>query len=290
MAQNRLSRGVKRSRPLVAWAEVAGEQLARTTRAVALRDGVLIVEAQDAIAANFLTMQREMFLERYRALMGDAAPSELRFQMGVFDAPKAKPERKPSPLSRIALPPEDRARIEDLLEEATPEAKPSLRRAAETLARVQLERRALGWKPCPVCGTLAERPGPCPHCRNTMKNPVVQHASKLLVRNPDALLENAQAVFPGATEDALACAKFLALEYLLGQFEVLLLKVLQAKPRGRKKPVDDPEVPEMRLYLELTAKAYLALKLQKPLAEVTRRDRLQLPERVRNVLEATEPS
>jgi hypothetical protein len=66
-----------------------------------------------------------------------------------------------------------------------------------------------------------------------------------------------------------------------------VLQVVKTRGRGRPKKVTEPEAPpEMLFYLEVTAKAFLALKLSKPVSGVTNRDYSSLPERVRHVLEA----
>jgi rubrerythrin len=281
-AKHKLTGGVRKARILEAWADVAGAALARSTR-----------------AANFLTMQRTLFLERFRELLGDKSPTDLRFQMGVFESRKPKAAKTTSRLSRSAIPPEERAKIEHMLEDATefitPESRelitPIARKAFESMVQARMERQAKGWKPCPICATLCEFPGPCPHCKNMMTNGFVRRASSDLIRNPDRALEPVEKLFTGATDDSLACAKFMALEYLNSQFEALVMLLVKPVTRGRKKnqpePLD-PSVPDARLQLELLSRNYLALKLEKPVLEVTNRDRGALPERVKHMLEATD--
>jgi hypothetical protein len=298
-AQHKLTGGVRKARILEAWADVAGAALARSTRALIVREGVMVIETQDAIAANFLTMQRSIFIERFRDLLGDKAPTDLRFQMGVFESRKPKAAKTSSKLSRSAIPPEERARIEHMLEDATEsitqESRESItpvaRKAFEGMVQARMERQAKGWKPCPICATLSEFSGPCSHCKNMMTNAFVRRASSDLIRNPDRALEPSGNLFFGATEDSLACAKFVALEYLNAQFEALVMLLVKPVARGRKKnqpePID-PNIPDARLQLELLSRNYLALKLAKPVLEVTNRDRGALPERVKHMLEATD--
>jgi hypothetical protein len=298
MNKTNLKRGMTRARPLVAWSEVVGVQMARTTRAVAVRDGVMIVETQDSTAANFFTMQRGLYLEMLREKLGDEAPKDLRFQMGVFEhkVVGAKKTRLPA-LSKL-----EKARVGVLLELTPTDMQPLVRKTAEALERVRAERVRRGFLPCPVCSSLTEpEPSgavmPCSHCKNTMANPLVQSACKSLIRNPDLALKSDQngsdqnrsleKLFVGATGDAVDCAVFLALEYFQGQLEMLLMQVVKSRGRGRpKKPLEDEAPPEMLFYLEATAKAFLALKLGKSVAVVTRKDYSGLPERVRHVLEA----
>lgn len=298
MNKTNLKRGMTRARPLVAWSEVVGVQMARTTRAVAVRDGVMIIETQDSTAANFFTMQRGLYLEMLREKLGDEAPKDLRFQMGVFEHKivGAKKTRLPA-LSKL-----EKARVGALLELTPTDMQPLVRKTAEALERARAERLRRGFLPCPVCSSLTEpEPNgavlPCSHCKNTMANPLVQSACKSLIRNPDLALGSDQngsgqnrsfeKLFVGATGDAVDCAVFLALEYFLGQLEMLLLQVVKSRGRGRPKKLLEPEAPpEMLFYLEATAKAFLALKLAKPVAGITAKDYSGLPERVRHVLEA----
>ncbi len=291
MNKTNLKRGMTRARPLVAWSEVVGVQMARTTRAVAVRDGVMIVETQDSTAANFFTMQRGLYLEMLREKLGDEAPKDLRFQMGVFEhkVVGTKKTRLPA-LSKL-----EKARVGVLLELTPTDMQPLVRKTAEALERVRAERLRRGFLPCPVCSSLTEpEPNgavlPCSHCKNTMANPLVQSACKALIRNPDLALGSDQngsleKLFIGATGDAVDCAVFLALEYFQGQLEMLLMQVVKSRGRGRPKKLLEPEAPpEMLFYLEATAKAFLALKLGKSVAVVTRKDYSDLPERVRHVL------
>ena len=60
LKKNNLSKGFSNAWVLKAWDDVVGKQLARTTRAVQIRDGVMIVRVQDNTAANFFTMQRQI--------------------------------------------------------------------------------------------------------------------------------------------------------------------------------------------------------------------------------------
>lgn len=281
MQKNHLSKGTRRARPLVAWAQVVGEQMARTTRAVIVRDGVMIVETQDAIAANFLTMQRTLYLDKLREVLGDDAPSDLKFQMGAFDPPKPpRRERAPLPLTRA-----ERERVDELVQDASDDVRPAVRAAAEALVRAHAERERRGFKPCPICGTLTDRPEACGHCRRLMTSAGVQRLCSSLLRDPDVLLNE---VDPSEL-DALEVARYLALKHLEDQFESLLLRVVKP-PKSRARRINtDESVSEVRLVFESFAVKYLALRLRKPVSEVERRDRANLPERARHVLEAGKP-
>jgi hypothetical protein len=283
LKKNNLERGFSKARVLKAWDEVVGKQLARTTRAVAIRDGVMIVRVQDNTAANFFTMQRHIYLERLVSALGDKAPKDLRFEQGALDI--ATREVKPKP---VQLTKSEQAHIETLLEGTGEELLPVMRRAAEALARAKLARQRAGYIKCPICGLLTVPPLegkqqhalPCQHCRVTLEQPLTKQWQSRIVRNPDLILEPPR----DEPEDVLACAKYRALEYLSGQLEGLTLRIVQATKAKRRKSEDDPA--ELRPYLELTARAWLALKLHLPMGEIARRDWRHLPETTRGVLEA----
>lgn len=283
-SKNKLARGARKARPLVAWAEVVGPQLARTTRAVRVQDGVMVVETQDAVAANYLTMQRTRYLELLRAALGAEAPDDLRFQMGAFESPRPpRIERQPPPLSRS-----EREQAEFLAQDASEELRPWVRAAAEALIRARHERERRGFKPCEICGVLTDRPGPCGSCRTLMGTPATTHLRSRLFRDPDLALRNPEDF--GLSPEGLECARYLALRYLEGQFETLLLQVVRPpKSRARRPNQPEPETTEHKLMLQTLAQKYLALKLKKALEDVERRDRSHLPERVKNVLEAGRP-
>ncbi len=283
-SKNKLARGARKARPLVAWAEVVGAQLARTTRAIRVQDGVMVIETQDAVAANYLTMQRTRYLDLLRAALGSEAPDDLRFQMGVFDPPKPKrTDRQPPPLTSA-----ERENAESLSQDAPDEMRPWVMAAAEALIRARHERERRGWKPCPICEVLTERSGPCLSCRTLMSTPATTHLRSRLIRDPDLSLLPPENY--GLSPEGLECARYLALAYLEGQFETLLLQVLRPpKTRARRPNQPEPEVTEHKLMLESLAQKYMALKLKKPLDEVERRDHIHLPERVKNVLEAGRP-
>jgi predicted nucleic acid-binding Zn ribbon protein len=274
LKKNSLERGFGKAKVLAAWDDVVGKQLARTTRAVAIRDGVMIVRVQDNTAANFFTMQRHIYLERLKAALGDESPRDLRFEQGALEIAAREVKAKPVTLTRS-----EHAHIEELLTDAAPDIVDTARRAAEALARAKLSRAKQGFKPCPICGMLNPEEKPCQHCRVTLEQPLTKTWQSRLIRNPDLAFE----AFEDVPDDVLLCARYRALEYLTGQLEALTLRILQATKARRRKAEDDPE--ELRPYLELTAKAWLALHLRVPMLEVTRRDWATLPATTRSLLE-----
>jgi predicted nucleic acid-binding Zn ribbon protein len=64
-----------------AWAEVAGEQLAKVAEPVADRGGTLTIECADSVWAQELDLMQEQLLERLRGELGELAPDSLRFRV-----------------------------------------------------------------------------------------------------------------------------------------------------------------------------------------------------------------
>ncbi len=263
-----LAKGFRVARLLSAWDEAVGKQLARTTKAIELRrdreskERVMVVQVQDNTAANFFTMNTPLYLGMLREKLGEAAPDVLIFRVG-----KLHKDNDVNKLRPIKLSASDQAHAQRLVQHASDDLLESVRKAAQAIIRVRLERQRAGFVPCPICGILTEKPEPCTHCRSTLNDSTTQALRKKLIRNPDLALD------PELPDDTLQCAKFLALEYLSGQLEYLALQMLQQ---------DDSD---LYFYLELTSKAYLALTLARAMPSITPKDWQHLPVHIRGVLE-----
>jgi hypothetical protein len=280
-------KGWKRSfdkmRILGAWDEAVGHQLARTTKAVEFRkdresrETTMLIRVQDNTAANFFSLNTPLYLAKLREVLGEAAPQRLQFTVGALEKQKNEKPFKPPRLSSA-----EKNRIAQSLGHVPENLRQAVQAAAEALSATRLERQKLGFVPCPICQTLTERPEPCPHCRVLLRDPNTQRQKILLVRNPD-LLQNLE------PDEQTACAKHLALEYLLEQLHTLAQQTLHSMGQPTLHSMGQPtlhQAPEMRYYLELTAKAYLALLLGRELASIAVKDWRNLPTQVRGVLEA----
>ncbi|AFZ65964.1 DciA family protein [Deinococcus peraridilitoris] len=263
LSRNRLARGVARARAVLLWPEVVGPELARLTRARAQQGRVLFVEAQDSVLANFLTMQRHVFLDRLQAKLGDDSVGELRFAVGTWNHPEEV--RPPEP-----LPPPDKARAAELVEHVPEGVRESALRAAEAITRARLWRERQGWDRCPVCGTPS-RSLPCLPCHNLLKEAQVQQGARILARTPEAYSPLTQEI----AESGAEAARFLALNTLSEQLEILALECVKEGGSG-----------EYRVFLYTQAEIWLSLQLRKPRSLLTRTDWRELPERPRAVLSA----
>lgn len=113
------------------WRDAVGEALARVARPARMAaERTLIVHAADASWVHAITLERRTILKRLTAALGEeAAPRDLRVEIGPVDTPPDEPAEPPPPLDPVALE-AARARVAD-----TPD--PRLREAlARALARV----------------------------------------------------------------------------------------------------------------------------------------------------------
>lgn len=212
-------RSMRRADAVLRWPEVVGRDVARFARAVALRNGTLVVEVADAETAMHLGLQRQRILDAYRTRFGDADVRDLRFRVG--SAPAAIDPDVP-PDVPVDLDPDEVAHLTEGLE-ALPEGMWAPADAAgRALATGRARRRAAGWHPCPICGSLAdprvptEAPPPfvalepsagrqlCAACARHAATPKVQAAATRLLVAPGAAT-------PALTDDERAVARALAL-------------------------------------------------------------------------------
>jgi predicted nucleic acid-binding Zn ribbon protein len=213
-------RSMRRADAVLRWPEVVGRDVARFARAVALQAGTLVVEVADTETAMHLGLQRQRILDAYRTRFGDADVRDLRFRVGG-GASAAEPEVRPRE-APVAVDPVEVAHLTAGLGALPERLAAPADAAGRSLATGRARRRAAGWRPCPVCGALAdpavrtEAPPPhavlvpaagrtlCAACaRHAVAPKVVEAATRLLVA-PGAAT-------PALTEDERTVARALAL-------------------------------------------------------------------------------
>lgn len=257
--------GVQRRQALQIWREIAGSELAQLTRAQGVREGVLWVEVHDSVMANYLTMQRQPFLQRLRARLGHAI-QDIRFVVGIWQDPVIPHHASPEPLSA-----QDQAELQSKVAILPEELRESAYNAAESVLRARRWRERQGWPRCAVCATPIPTAGICHPCDDLLGNPQVKQAASRLACDPDF------SRFPHLSEHALEGARYLALQYLNSQMETLLIGVL-AQHHHDYSYVQ---------YLRATAQTYLRLKLMRPTEPLELADYRALPERVYHLLIAS---
>ncbi|WP_287371631.1 DUF721 domain-containing protein [Oceanithermus sp.] len=212
----KLEAGLRRGRVLALWPEIAGEMLARLTEPIRLERGELLVRAESAALAHQLTYQREEFVRRYAARLGEGTVMNVRFVTGRPQAPAVVAEPPPAP-EPVALPLELARKLERWTRAVPEELQQAVERAGRAVLAAQLQREG---DACAVCGRTGETT-PCRFCAALLEDPLVRRAARLVEREPEA---------EPLAGDLLAAARWLAAERLREQIEELAPQVTR-EPR-----------------------------------------------------------
>lgn len=257
-----MKRAVRRAEAVLLWPQVVGADVARFAEAKVVREGVLYVDVSDSETAMHLSLQRQRFLDVYRARFASREIKDIRFRVGRVRPPD--PEEAAE--TRPGRPdPEDLASLArslgamDLPEDVAGAAM----RAGRALLGYRARRLADGWTPCPTCGVLCEEDGLCPACRRYAGNGRVAAAARLLAVRPVAPT-------PELGEQERAVAEHLAARSLDATLDELLPQVIAD--------------PALKPQLERAARCRAALATGKAPDSVQESDMDALPARVRRVL------
>jgi predicted nucleic acid-binding Zn ribbon protein len=253
-----MKRGIRRAEAVLLWPQVAGE-VARFTSARSLQGGTLFVEVADSETAMHLTLQRQRFLDVYKAKFGMEV-REIRFRTGRPPAPPppAAPPSAPAEPKALAKAARDLSHL-DLPE---PLARSAMK-AAKAMLEARARRLAAGWRPCLLCGALSSEGKLCDTCARYAQSPKVRRASQRLAAQPDLAT-------PLLSDEEREVAIYLAKDDLHWKLQELLPQVLAE--------------PTLKPYLTSVARCYLAHTLAKPLADVNDADFDRLDARVARVL------
>ena len=82
---------------VAAWPAAIGKRLATKTKAIGLVRDRLVVEVEDAIWQRNLHGLRNQILKNLSDLLGERAPQDLEFKIGI---PRRPPQRAEAPASR----------------------------------------------------------------------------------------------------------------------------------------------------------------------------------------------
>jgi predicted nucleic acid-binding Zn ribbon protein len=75
-----LSERLKERSPLLAWAEVVGEEIAQHSKATDISEGILIVEADHGAWRQELTLLIPMIIKKFNALFGEGTVTEIQWR------------------------------------------------------------------------------------------------------------------------------------------------------------------------------------------------------------------
>lgn len=234
-------RGLRRAQVVLAWERIAGSDMLHFTHAKRFQDGVLYVDVSDAETATHLQFERRRYLRQFKQ-HGFNEVTDIRFGVGMLP-PR---DDSDSPPPDVPADPALVTRLLDSVEQAglPSEIAEAAREAALSYAKNQARKRASGATPCAVCGALHmghERPLSlqdeaqaeagrrvtgvilrqlCISCRT--------HAVSLrTTRLSHDLIIGVDREAGRATEEELAVARFLAVDYLAEMLERLAAEVVR---------------------------------------------------------------
>jgi hypothetical protein len=153
-----LDKGVLAQRSLSLWEIVAGEAIARATRAGDIRNGTMYVYTRSSAWSQELSLLRETLVARLNAQLGSDVVKEIRFQVKRFknEEPVAAPVANERDLSDA-----ERAAVLAWSEAAGEEIGTKVASFAER----QMRHQTLG-SSCSACGgPVRDAEKTCPFCR-----------------------------------------------------------------------------------------------------------------------------
>ncbi len=254
-----IKRGMRRAEAVLMWRHVVGPDVAKFSTAKTLQDGILYVEVPDSETSMHLTLQRQKFLDVYKVKFKVQDIYDIRFRVGRV---AEKAEKAKAKETVIHVDPKALAQLTKSLADL-PEAlaQPTMQ-AARSMLAYRERRLAEGWQACKLCGALSEE-DTCDACERYKLEPKVIRASELMMEKP---LEST----PLLSSEERAVAIYLAQEQLKEKMgEMLPFVLADAKYKTE---------------LEKVSRAYLALRLAKPLETLTDDDLDVLDGRVARAL------
>lgn len=154
------------------WPVAVGPEVARYTRPMSIKGGVLQVAVRSSAWANQLAFLESDILARLNGLIGEPSVRDIRWVVGTWrDAAGATPGRRSTGVTTVTLDAAAERRIEELAA-AVPDEE--VREVWRRFLVGEFRRRAMrlgqGWLPCAGCGVPHQRgPRPCPVCRQSAK-------------------------------------------------------------------------------------------------------------------------
>ncbi|MFQ6090570.1 MAG: DciA family protein [Candidatus Bipolaricaulia bacterium] len=151
--------------PLFLWEEAVGEQIARLTAPLRVREGVIFVEVPSHVLAQELSMLKEGYIRKINELLGEERVRDIRFRIGAGGAPREREEEVR--LEEVPLSAADQEEIEHLVSDVEDgRLREALRRFFITERRIERLREEQGFKRCPRCGVLHRGDEEiCPYCQ-----------------------------------------------------------------------------------------------------------------------------
>lgn len=150
--------------PLFLWEEAVGEQIARLTAPLRVREGIIFVEVSSHVLVQELSMLKEEYIRKINELLGEARVRDIRFRVGQT---LRQQEEEAIKLEEVLLSAEEQEEINHLVSDVEDERlREALRAFFITERRIEKLREERGFKRCPRCGVLHRSDGElCPFCQ-----------------------------------------------------------------------------------------------------------------------------
>jgi len=152
--------------PLFLWEEAVGEQIARLTTPLRVREGTIFVEVQSHVHAQELSMLKERYIKKINELLGEERVRDIRFRISAGGVLRGE-GKEPVELEEVPLSAEEQEEIVHLVSDVEDaRLREALRAFFITERRIEHLREERGFKRCPRCGVLHCGDGKlCPYCQ-----------------------------------------------------------------------------------------------------------------------------
>lgn len=143
-------------RAMAKWKDAVGPQIAASSRAESVREGVLFVCCKSSMWSSELTLHKNDIVAKLNASVGKQIIKDVRFSARGFRKEEEKArEKKSSPLESIPIDPEEARTAQETAAVCdSDELSGKVMRAIITSKRLRELKLQEGYKPCRKCGEL----------------------------------------------------------------------------------------------------------------------------------------
>ncbi|MDR5682524.1 MAG: DUF721 domain-containing protein [Armatimonadota bacterium] len=165
-----LGAGLEGAKALAAWEAVAGP-LGSLCRVEGFRAGEMLLAARSPAAAQEVSLRREAIRRKINTRLGREVVRSIRVAHRADGWETGEGVGRAAEGARASEPPVAAGEAEQIDQQVARIGDASTREAARRVlmrvARLRAARLAMGWRPCPRCGTLTDphRREVCPFCR-----------------------------------------------------------------------------------------------------------------------------
>lgn len=153
------------------WKQIVGPQIAASTRADSIREGVLFVCCKSSMWSNELVLHKTEIMKKLNATAGKNIVKDIRFSARGFRKEEAKKQgERSAPVDSIAL---DASETKEAKETASvcesDELSKKVMQAVMTSKRLRELKLREGFRPCKKCGELHNgKHDTCDSCRTML--------------------------------------------------------------------------------------------------------------------------